>query len=513
MNDWTEGYVANINYTFGYYVELSPQRVKLAFLNAGLKFPVVGSACELGFGQGLSANIHAAASVVRWVGTDFNPAQASFAQELAAASDCGARLFDQSFAEFAQRTDLPDFDYIGLHGIWSWISNDNREVIVDFIRRQLKVGGVLYISYNTMPGWTSFSPVRQLMTRHTQSRGSVEAGIARQITDALEFAEKLLTSSPKFLNANPLALAQLKSVKEQNRQYLAHEYFNRDWLPMDFSTMAEWLVPAKVTFACSATYLDHVNELNLDSHQLAFLRSIADPIFRETVRDFLVNQGFRRDYWVKGARKFSALEKDEVLRSQRVILTSFRADIALKVNGALGVCDLDDRFYCPILNELADHRVKTLGQLELIFKEKGVSLSQIVQVVTVLAGAGHLCSVQDEGDIQQAKESTARLNSQLIRNARINSETTHLASPVTGGGVAVSRFHQLFLMAIGQGLKQPQQWAQFVWDILRQEGQRILKDGLVLENPEDMLIELKARAEEFSLKQLSILEALHIIEP
>jgi hypothetical protein len=133
--------------------------------------------------------------------------------------------------------------------------------------------------------------------------------------------------------------------------------------------------------------------------------------------------------------------------------------------------------------------------------------------VTVLAGAGYLCSVQDEGDIQQAKESTARLNSQLIRNARINSETTHLASPVTGGGVAVSRFHQLFLMAIGQGLKQPQQWAQFVWGILRQEGQRILKDGLVLENPEDMLIELKARADEFSLKQLSILEALCIIEP
>jgi len=44
---------------------------------------------------------------------------------------------------------LPDFDYIGLHGIWSWISDENRQVIVDFIRKKLKVGGVLYISYNT----------------------------------------------------------------------------------------------------------------------------------------------------------------------------------------------------------------------------------------------------------------------------------------------------------------------------------------------------------------------------
>ena len=70
MSDWTAGYVADIGYTFGYYAELNPLRVKLAFLNAGLHFPEVGVACELGFGQGVSANIHAAASVTAWYGTD-----------------------------------------------------------------------------------------------------------------------------------------------------------------------------------------------------------------------------------------------------------------------------------------------------------------------------------------------------------------------------------------------------------------------------------------------------------
>ena len=61
MSDWTSGYVADIGYTFGYYAELNPLRVRLAFLNQGLVFPEVGTACELGFGQGLSANLHAAA--------------------------------------------------------------------------------------------------------------------------------------------------------------------------------------------------------------------------------------------------------------------------------------------------------------------------------------------------------------------------------------------------------------------------------------------------------------------
>ena len=143
MTDWTQGYVADIGYTYGYYTELNPVRVQLAFLNAGLVPPKAGSACELGFGQGLSANIHAAASITQWHGTDFNPAQAGFARELADISGANAHLFDESFDAFCTRDDLPEFDYIGLHGIWSWISDENRAVIVDFIRRKLKVGGVL----------------------------------------------------------------------------------------------------------------------------------------------------------------------------------------------------------------------------------------------------------------------------------------------------------------------------------------------------------------------------------
>ncbi|WGG51384.1 class I SAM-dependent methyltransferase [Rugamonas sp. DEMB1] len=103
MSEWSAGYVSDIGYTFGYYTELNPMRIKLGFLHAGKVFPEVGHACELGFGQGLSANIHAAASVVEWHGTDFNPAQAGFAQELAAASGANVHLRDQSFAEFCQR--------------------------------------------------------------------------------------------------------------------------------------------------------------------------------------------------------------------------------------------------------------------------------------------------------------------------------------------------------------------------------------------------------------------------
>lgn len=38
MLEWTSGYMADIDYTFGYYPELNPLRLKPAFLNAGLVF-------------------------------------------------------------------------------------------------------------------------------------------------------------------------------------------------------------------------------------------------------------------------------------------------------------------------------------------------------------------------------------------------------------------------------------------------------------------------------------------
>ena len=40
------------------------------------------------------------------------------------------------------------------------------------------------------------------------------------------------------MQANPSVAGRLAQLRQQNRNYLAHEYFNRDWLPMPFSDVA-----------------------------------------------------------------------------------------------------------------------------------------------------------------------------------------------------------------------------------------------------------------------------------
>ena len=509
MSDWTAGYVADIGYTYGYYGELNPLRLKLAFLNAGLDFPDIGTACELGFGQGISINSHAAASLVEWHGTDFNPSQAAFAQSVASASGANAHLHDDAFDAFCQRDDLPDFDYIGLHGIWSWISDENRAVIVDFVRRKLKVGGVLYISYNTQPGWASFAPMRHLMREHGEVMGAEGHGIVPKVDAAINFAEQLLATNPTYARANPQVNERLNQIKNQNRQYLAHEYFNHDWLPMHFSTLAEWLSSAKLGFACSAHYLDHVTGINLTQEQRALLEQLPDRLFRETVRDFMVNQQFRRDYWVKGPRQVNGLERSEQLRAQRIILTSPRHDVSLKVKGALGEADMNESIYAPILDAMADHKPRSLGELEKALQER-VNLAQISEAVTVLIGGGHIAPVQDENTLQKAKKRTDKLNLHLMDKARGSDDVTYLASPVIGGSVKVVRFHQLFLLARSQGIQQPEQWAAFVWQLLKSQGQQLVKEGKTVQGDEQNIAELKEQAIAFAEQQLPILKALHI---
>lgn len=508
--EWTSGYVTDIDYTFGYYHELNPLRTKLTFLNSGIHCPKIKTACELGFGQGLSVNMHAAASPVAWWGTDFNPAQANFAQDLAEISGSNAVLYDESFESFLNRDDLPGFDYIGIHGIWSWISPENRNYLVEFIKKHLNVGGILYISYNTQPGWTAMIPLREMLTEYSRKMVTSGTPIATRIDEALNFASDILGVGASYFKANPFIKDRLDKLKDQNRNYLAHEYFNRDWLPMSFFQMSENLEGAKLDFGCSANPMDQIDPLNFTKEQLSLLNDIKDPLFKEAIKDLVINQQFRKDYWVKGKRLLSPLEQLEALKNLKVVLIIPRSQIELKVKGHLGQGQLDEAIYQPILDLLGDYKPKSLGQLEKLTKDKNITIQSIVQAAMILSSQNVIAYAQDEGVTAKAKAHTAKLNFYICKKSRGSNSIGYLSSPVTGGGIALSRFQQLFLLAHDTGKKTPEEWAAFVLKIIEGQGHRIIKEGKKLETHEENLDELKEQAYVFAKEYLPVLKALHV---
>lgn len=510
MEGWNEGYVSEIGYTHGYYRELSPSLQGFALLAAGYAPPEEEAYLELGSGQGLSACIHAAATQCAVWATDFNPTQTLNATQLLKAADIEARVFDQSFVELVQREDLPRFTHIAAHGIWTWVSDINRAQIIEILQRHLAVGGTAYLSYNTLPGWGSAVSLRHLLCLHAEVAGTQAEGLSRQMDGAVTYAQKLAQTDALYFRTHPEVVERLKQMEGADRHYLVHEYFNRNWQPMHFADVAKWLAPAKLDFAASAHLLDQVAELNLSSEAQALLGDTGHEVLRETLRDFYVNQFFRRDIFQRGRRRLSPLEQYELLDNTRFALQTPWAAIPLKMKGPLGEVGLQEAVYQPLIEVLAQdaYRPKRLAELRVKLPE--MAMPQILQAIKILIGLGHAHPAQNETVVETVRARTARLNREICRRARCSGETLFLASPEIGAGVMVPRIEQLFLLARAEQGGKPEEWARSAWGILEQQGFRLEKAGSRLETAEENIAELNLLATNFAAERLRILQALGV---
>lgn len=511
-NVWNQGYVTGVGYTYRYHRETSFVFQRFCLLLRGLACDDRGEAashCELGFGQGVSININAASNLGRYVGTDFNPAHAAHAIDMARQGGGDLRLYDDSFEQLLARDDLPAFDSISLHGVWTWVSRDNHRLITEFAARHLRPGGVLYVSYNCFPGWASDHPLRQLFAVHDRYAPG-PPDITQRIDAALTFTGDVLAAGPRFAEAAPGAHDRLQRISKQPRDYLAHEYFNRDWNCSYFSDVADALSKAKLDFATTAEPLDAVDTINLTAEAIAFLNAIAHPVLREQIRDYFVNQQFRKDLYQRGIRRLVAAELHEKMLQTRIVLARPIDTIPMTVHGGQGDARLQDAIFRPLLDILAaqDYAPKSFGEVLQCLPE--LSLPQLTMAGAVLIGAGHAEPCQSETSVQTVRNRCAALNQRLLDRARTHDDVNYLASPVTGAGVAIGRFQQLFLLARNRGCEHPADWAQFVWQLLTDQGQVVLKDGVPLVTPEENLTELTVQANDFATNRLPILRACGI---
>src|SRR5262245_46608076 len=201
---WAEGYVVDIGYTHGYYRELAPALLRFVTLLGGVRAADTEQPCtyyELGCGNGLSSVLHAAANPHgQFIGVDFNPGHIQNAQSLA--RDCGignVRFLEKSFAELLVM-ELPEAEAVVLHGVYSWVSGGNRRHVVEFIRRKLKPGGIVYVSYNCLPGLAQVVPLQRLLHAHASLAGG---DLAERMRRAVEFAGRLNGAGAEYFRANP----------------------------------------------------------------------------------------------------------------------------------------------------------------------------------------------------------------------------------------------------------------------------------------------------------------------
>ncbi|KZD06449.1 class I SAM-dependent methyltransferase [Oceanibaculum pacificum] len=520
MSDWTSGYVAELEYAQGVYREMAPALLRLNLLLKQADAQALEAAssssgassgkplryAELGCGHGLTAMMIAAGHPGAEVhATDFNPTHIAGAARMAAqAGLTNIRFYEHSFAEFLAADDLPMFDVVALHGVYSWISDENRALIRDFLYARLRPGGLCYISYNVLPGWAPAMPMRKLMLELGEG-GRAQPMIAR-VDGALDFLGKLQKANAGYFRHNPTAATRLEGMRKHSRNYLAHEYMNRHWNLFYHCDVARELAEAKLSFAASAHAGDQVDVVNLTPDQQQLLASVADPAMRETVRDFCVNQQFRRDIFAKGLLRLGQQEQAAALGATRFALTVPRANLTLKVSLPVGEVNLQPGIYEPVADALAD-QPRTLAELLALPALKGIGHHKVLQALVILTAGGQAAPAQDAPAARAAKPACDRLNAVLMERARTAADITYLASPVVGCGIPLDRFSQLFLLGRKQGQKN---LPAFVWSILAAQGQRIVKEEKTLQTPEDNQAELKTREQDFVEKTLPLLTSLGI---
>lgn len=506
---WNDGYISEIDYVHNYFVEQSPCRMRLALLSRG-SAPAIGprpAYLELGFGRGLSLAVHAATSGGVYYGTDYNPSQAAAARSLVAAAGCDVRIFEDSFEELAQREDLPQFDVITLHGVWSWVQDRSRTAIVDLARRYLKPGGAFYISYNTLPGWSPVTPLRHLLNEY--AKRETHGPILSRVDESIGFAEKMIEVGARYFVANPGVADRLKLIKSQNRTYVTHEYFNQIWEPMTFAELSDRLAVAKLGFGASANLLDNRDPISVPQSALELVRGISDPTLAQMVRDFVLNQQFRRDIFVKGPRTLSRGELRALMLDQWFVLVGDGSNPPRKLATPAGEAELRPQIYEPVCTAIAKRTAPfRIGDLRDDAGCRALTEWEVWDALIMLSAAGHIAPAQAEEDFAGCIEPAQRLNREILRQAEFSSNIPILASPVTNSAVIVSRVEQLLIAGRMKGVDNP---VGFAASVLNGQGEKLIVDGKPLADEAAMLASLGESWARLEGGKLSVLAALGVI--
>ncbi len=399
--NWNQGYNVDHGYTYGHYKEQDPVWMDFCALLRGTRPPSALELpklryLELGCGQGNNLCLIAAQHPeLDFVGVDFNPQHISHAQGLAAAAGlANIRFIEADFVELAREwpSDLGHFHYVSAHGIYTWIAPSVLAGLIDCLARATAPGALVYLSYNTLPGWISTIPVQHLLRvwqvrEHLSSAKAIEAGRERLLA--------LLEVGVGMTQSLPGMRTRIDRFPTLDRSYLIQEYLHDNWHPKWFDQIHDELAPAKLRFVGTATAGDWLLPSMLGEKERSILLQYSDSVERELMLDVLVNQGFRRDLWSRGQTPVWAHEQREALLSTRFALTQrpeaiTRGDkLVYKYSSSRGEVLGQEGAYTPFYDALSSGP-KTVAELMALPAAKPRQQSEVLQAAGLMLHAGHI---------------------------------------------------------------------------------------------------------------------------
>jgi SAM-dependent methyltransferase len=446
--------------------------------------------CDLGCGNGVTPTVLAAANPRgKFYGIDFNPIHIEKAQELAGAGKVeNVTFLQKSFAELEDLSSLPEFHFIAVHAVYAWISPENRQHLLNFIRRHLVPGGLVYLDYNCLPGMALLAPINKIMREYALAQPQPPL---EQVKAAVLFGEQLLGADSAYVQSSPFLSSQISGFKERPLNALAHEFLNENWTPSYSIDVARHLATAELSYVGSSIIVENYDELILTEPSRRLLNSMPAGEMRQLCKDFLRNQSFRRDVYVKQGQRLSDEELLSHLEAMLFGLARPSEILPATVKLPLGEVSLTGKETHAILAALKE-KPQTLAQLAALPELSTAGRLAAAAKVQLLVACQQVLPFTGAGD----EAATRRLNQAIAARSLEANQLEVLASPVAGTGIYVhpSVLLVLHLLEVGSWENLP----ELIWEEYQKHGISLNVGGKqVIQGKTEAIATLRQELESF----------------
>ena len=480
--DWSQGYVTDTTYVDRFFRELSPTWLNYVAALNGINPPELAQSftyLELGSGFSTSAIINAGAFPRgEFHACDFNAAHIAGARSHAAALGIGNIQFHEASFQDLSSLDLPLFDFIVAHGVYSWVGAEARQAIRHIIQKKLKPGGLVYLSYNCLPGWSVEVPLRKLLVE--LAAGSSDT--PQRTEHALGSLKDLSSSKLRYFNDNPAALNAVDSYIKGPSNYLAHEFLNQAWEPFYSIDIAAEMAEVGASYIGSATLVDNHETLVVHDAAARAVAKLETSRQRELAIDFAVNRRFRRDVFV---RETASRRRAETTQLRAIVIGSVDNPerISTRVTVPRGVITFQEDFIRDV-QALMKHGSMTIGEAIAALTGPGRNAIEITRNLIFLVAAGALLPFAKTHDFIKASKAPRPRNAMVERAlAHIIEQQAQGAIPseVLGNGVPIKPVEALAISELLAGAGEPGTLAKRLEAEIRRLGLKIKSDGKLLQ--------------------------------
>jgi SAM-dependent methyltransferase len=512
--NWTSGYVGDVSYTLGFYRELAPTFLHFCAVVNGVEGPALNRPlryCELGCGRGYGTSLLAAANPnFEFVGIDFNPSHVAEARSLAARANIpNVTFFETSFADAARSSDrkLAEFDIIVLHGVYTWVERNIRNDICAFIREKLLAGGLLYNSYNVLPGWATAMPIQHLLMEvaRRSSRDSLTT-----LKEGYEILRTLVEKSSGFVTQNPGVKARIENMGKQDQAYLVHEFLNAGWEPLYITDVMANFAEAKLTFIGSTTLVENRIELCVPKDLQPLLRATPDLAMRELLKDYAINKQFRRDIYMKGPQILPQQEQRQRFREIVFSLATMTQELPEKFTFPVGELTPKREALAALIEALRD---KPASGADLIAAGEKVGLREAdTNLLLMLLVQGSVVAPTRPDHASMDRSASDRLNEAIMTLSVAGDTHRYMCAPVQGSAFGASFVDRLVAPLIAKSPKDGDvAIARKAFEKLERAGRGFYRDGRTLEKSDENIQEIGRAVTEFRQQRLARWRALGAI--